>query len=279
MRKVIFIFLILFFGFLKPIFAVTYPQPTGLVNDFANVLNAEQKTSLEQNLTDFKSKTGNEIAVVTIKSLNDDVIENAAVQIFEQWKIGQKDKDNGVLLLVTIDDRKLRIEVGYGLEPVLTDAKAGDIIRNAITPEFKKNNYYQGILNGVEDIKKVITGEKIITKAKTNYEGIFAIFGILIWFLIPVIIYVVAFFGRSKAIWPGGLVGLIIGVIIAGIAGAIIAGLIGLFLDWILSRNYEKLSKLGKSTKWWHTAGGFWLGSGGGFSGGSSGGGGSSGSW
>lgn len=83
------------------------------------------------------------------QSLDGDTIENFAVRLFEQWKIGKKGKDNGVLLLIAINERKLRIEVGYGLESTITDGKAGEIIREVITPEFKKNNYYEGILNKI----------------------------------------------------------------------------------------------------------------------------------
>ncbi len=272
------------------VFAASFPSPTGNISDFAGVLNQEQVAQIEQNLQSFRDKTGNQIAVAIIKDLNGDTVENTAVQMFEQWKIGQKGNDNGILLLISINDHKLKIEVGYGLEGQLNDAKAGDIIRNVISPKFKQNDYSGGILDGVNAIENTISGSESAstptTTTTTNAKGVFAVFGILIWFLFPLLIYIAAFFGRSKAIWPGGLVGLIIGAIIAGLIGAIIAGLIGLFLDWILSKNYERLSKLGKKTNFWHSGGGFWTGGSGssgggfgGFGGGSSGGGGASGSW
>lgn len=274
MRKIIFVFFFLFFGFLKPIFAASFPAPTGFVNDFANVLTTEQKQILETNLVNFEKQTGNEISVAIIKNLNGDAIENVAVKIFEEWKIGKKGQDNGVLLLVAIDDRKLKIETGYGTEGKLTDGQAGEIIRNIIAPRFKQNDYFGGISDGVTAIEKIIVEP---TPAKINPKISLSSF---LWVLIPLMIYLAAFLGRSKAIWPGGIIGLIIGIFLAGLAGALIAGLTGLFLDWLLSRNYEKLKTLGKSTGFWASGGGFsGSGSFGGFGGGSSGGGGASGDW
>lgn len=305
MKKVL-AFLIGIFLLTKPALAATFPAPTGYVNDFAGVLTADQKNTLEQNLTDISNKTGDQIAVVTVKDLGGDTVENIAVKLFEQWKIGQKGKDNGVLLLIAINDRRLKIEVGYGLEPVLTDARSGDIIRNVITPKFKQGDYYGGITDGVNAIEKTITNpsENIpseptsVPDAAGKAWGILVGLGIFGWFFLPVLIYIAAFFGRSKRIWPGGVVGLAAGIILGIIVGsitmavilAIAIGLIGLFLDWVLSANYERLSKLGKSTRWHQSWGGFYPGGGfsggsggssgfGGFGGGSSGGGGGSGSW
>lgn len=256
----------------KSIFAASFPAPTGFVNDFANVLTTEQRQTLETNLSNFEKQTGNEVSVAIIKELGGDTIENVAVKIFEEWKIGKKGQDNGVLLLVTIDDRKLKIETGYGIEPKLTDGKAGEIIRNIIAPKFKQNDYFGGISDGLTAIEKIIT-EPIKVDPKISLSPLW-------WFLIPLIIYLAAFLGRSKTIWPGGLIGLIIGIFLAGLTGALIAGLVGLFLDWILSRNYKKLKTVGKSTGFWASGGGFSSGSGfGEFGGGSSGGGGASGDW
>lgn len=247
------------------VFAVSFPAPTGFVNDFANVLTTEQKQTLETNLSNFEKQTGNEISVAIIKNLSGNTIENVAVKIFEEWKIGKKSQDNGVLFLVAVDDRKLKIETGYGIEAKLTDGKAGEIIRNIIAPKFKQNDYFGGISDGVTAIEKIIAEP---TPIKVNPKISLSPF---LWLLIPLIIYLAAFLGRSKAIWPGGLIGLIIGIFLAGLMGALIAGLIGFFLDWILSRNYEKLKTVGKDTGFWAT--------GGGFGGGSSGGGGASGDW
>ncbi len=294
-RVITFITVIILITFIRSVFAASFPAPTGFVNDFAGILNSQQKTDLEQNLQNFRDQTGNEIAVAILRDLNGDTIENAAVKMFEEWKIGQKGKDNGVLLLVAIDDRKLKIEVGYGLEPLLTDARSGDIIRNVITPKFKQGNYYDGIKDGLVTIQNLIVdpNAQIPAAGQTgrgfNFD-IFVIMGVLIWFFVPLAVYLAAFLGRSKRIWPGGAAGLGIGAVIGLIVSSLLAvvilslilGIIGLLLDWFLSSNYERLKKMGKATGWTASRGGFWTGGGdgfGGFSGGSSGGGGSSGSW
>lgn len=286
MKRLLFL-LLGFFLVVKPAFAATYPSPTGNISDFSGTLTQQQIATIDSSLQNYRDATGNQIAVAIIKDLGGDTVENYAVNMFAQWKIGQKDKNNGILLLVSMAEHKIKIEVGYGLEPLLTDAKSGDIIRNSIAPKFKTNDYYGGILDGVTSIENVISGNEIPSpKTSTNnIKAGAAIIGILGWFIIPIIIYLGAFLGRSKAIWPGGLIGVVIGILIAGLLGAVTVGLIGLFLDWILSKNYEKLKTIGKSTGFWSSGGGFWTGgssSGGGFSGfsgGSSGGGGASGSW
>ena len=100
-----------------PMFTFAYSspgKPTGFIDDFANVLSIEQKDILEQKLSAFNASTSNEIAIVIIKSLDGDYIENYAVKLYEEWQIGKAKKDNGVLLLIAVDDHKMRIEVGYG---------------------------------------------------------------------------------------------------------------------------------------------------------------------
>ncbi len=116
--------------FLLPFLAFGYVSqgvPKGFVSDFAGMFTLEQRISLEDKLAEFQRATGSEIAVVTIKSLEGDTIENFAVELFAEWGIGQFKMDNGVLFLISKDDRKVRIEVGYGLEPHLTDARTSAI--------------------------------------------------------------------------------------------------------------------------------------------------------
>ena len=145
---------------------------TGYVNDYAEIISPAVETKLETRLESFTASTGNELAVVTLKSLEGDTVENTAVALFEQWGIGQKDKDNGVLLLVVPNERELKIEVGYSLEPVLTDSRAGTIIRDVITPKFKENDYDSGITDGAEAIIAVLAGQEIAQSAGTNnYDG------------------------------------------------------------------------------------------------------------
>jgi len=266
----------------QAVLARVYPEPTGYVNDFADIISQNVEVALEEQLRTLEASSSHELTVVTLSSLEDDVIENTAVELFEQWGIGKKNQDNGVLLLIAPNERELKIEVGYGLEPVLTDSRAGTIIRTIITPKFKENDYDAGILNGVSAIQKTITQDPTafdnLESSSTTESDFNAVFFIAILMLI----YAGSFLARSKRIWPGGVFGIIIGYIFAAVTGAIFLGLWGLFLDFILSKNYKARKKKGLSTAWWSSGGGFSGKSGGGFggfSGGSSGGGGASGSW
>jgi uncharacterized protein len=133
------------------------PNPSGYVNDFAGILT--NSDTLEQELAQFDAETSNQIAVVTIPSLDGTPIEEYAVQLFEKWRIGQKTKDNGVLLLVAPNEKEVRIEVGYGLEGALPDITASAIIRNDILPHFKTNDFDAGVSAGVLAIMRAVQGE------------------------------------------------------------------------------------------------------------------------
>ena len=289
-------------AFAVRIFAATgLPAPTGHVNDFSGVLNESEKQSIEQSLVSYQESSGNEIAVVLIRSLEGGTIEEKAVRLFEAWKIGKKGRDNGVLFLAAIDDRKMRIEVGYGAESLLTDGHAGEIIRNSIAPEFKKNNYAGGITAGIAEIERQLsgtpTGDRSASTTSDDPLGTIIVIVVLIvlFFLQAAFVYFCSFLARSKSIWLGGLVGGGLGVVIGTflnslplgfIAGGVLGG-IGIILDQYLSKRYVKFKESGKPTDWWSTGGGFWGGGGagkssggfGGFGGGRSGGGGCSGGW
>lgn len=139
-------------------FSMDVPFVSGRVNDYANILDNDALALLENKLADYEKETTNQIAILIINSLGGESLEEFSIKTAEKWKLGTKDKDNGVLLLIALDDRKLRIEVGYGLEESLTDIKCGQIIRNKITPYFKTNNYKEGIIEGVDSIISVIGG-------------------------------------------------------------------------------------------------------------------------
>ena len=148
-------FIIFSFLLVSPVWAYQSPgSPTGFVNDFADILSADTKTQLEAKLKDFASKESNEISVVAIKSLDGDTIENYAVKLFEEWKIGKDKQDNGVLLLVAPNDHQVRIEVGYGLEGALTDLQSKEIINQIITPAFKAGDYDGGVSKAVLLIRR-----------------------------------------------------------------------------------------------------------------------------
>ncbi len=141
-------------------FAVDVPYLTGRVTDNAEILSASVRTALTERLKAHEDRTGNQIAVLTVSSLEGESIEEYAEAVFKEWKLGQKGKDNGILIIVAPQDRRMRIEVGYGLEGALPDSLAGSIIRNAMTPRFKTGDYGSGIEAGVNAVITVLEGGK-----------------------------------------------------------------------------------------------------------------------
>lgn len=140
------------------LFAISFPTLTGRVVDEANILSPQTKHLLEQKLKTFEQNTSNQIVVVTLKSLQGHSIEEYGYQLGRHWGIGQKGKDNGVLLIVAPKERKVRIEVGYGLEGTLTDAQSFLIINDIIIPYFKKGDFDTGVIKGVDAIMDTIKG-------------------------------------------------------------------------------------------------------------------------
>lgn len=137
--------------------AANFPALSGRVVDQANVIPAETRSALELELADLEAKSGIQLVVATVTSLEGEEIEPYANALFRAWKLGEKIKNNGVLLLVAPNERRVRIEVGYGLEGTLTDALSKVIITNAITPRFKTGDFGGGISRGVDDIITVLT--------------------------------------------------------------------------------------------------------------------------
>ncbi len=158
-KKFAFLFFIIFLNFCLANISEYFPPLTSRVMDNANILQINTKQKLEHILKLHEQSSSNQIVVVTLNSLHGYSIEEFGYKLGRYWGIGQKDKDNGVLLLVAPNERKVRIEVGYGLEGALTDAIASDIIKYHITTEFKKGDYDSGVLNGVENIIQAIQGE------------------------------------------------------------------------------------------------------------------------
>jgi uncharacterized protein len=151
--------------------AADFPALTGRVVDDAGILDAATREALQAKLAAFEQRTGDQIVVATVKSLNGNSIEDYANRLFRRWQLGEKGKNNGVLLLHAPAERKVRIEVGYGLEGTLTDAIAKYIITNAITPRFKANDFAGGLTRGVDDIIKVLSGdEEIKQQAKPRQD-------------------------------------------------------------------------------------------------------------
>jgi uncharacterized protein len=145
-----------------------FPALTGRVVDEADILSAEDYAALTQELKAIEDASTDQVAVVTVKSLQGYPIEDFGYQLGRKWGIGQKGKDNGILLIVAPNEHKVRIEVGYGLEPVMTDALSNVIIQNAILPAFRRGDYAAGIRAGVRDIKDVLLGDAAAVKERAK---------------------------------------------------------------------------------------------------------------
>lgn len=293
MSKVL-IFLELLLSLQISVYAFTVPdRPTGYVNDYAGILSADVKQNLEEKLQSFTASTSNEIAVVTIPSLEGETVERYATKLFETWKIGTAKNDNGVLLLISRDDRELRIEVGYGLEGAIPDILASDIIENHITPSFKAGDYDTGVLNGVLAIMEASNGEYV---QETKSGAITGVVMPLLFIVLQGLLFFVSILGRSKSWWAGGVLGGIAGGVLTllgvfgislftGLVVTVLLAVVGLFFDYLVSKTYNNAITQGSTIPWW--VGGRGLSgrssgssaSFGGFSGGSSGGGGASGRW
>src|SRR5436309_10486164 len=150
--------------------APTFPALTGRVVDDAGIIPTELRTELDQKLAALEAKTTDQLVVVTLKSLGGYDISDYGYQLGRAWQIGQKSKNNGVLLIVAPNEHDVRIEVGYGLEGDLTDAVTRLIIENSILPKFRAGDFPGGISAGVDDIVKVLTGEAAAYKEQTANE-------------------------------------------------------------------------------------------------------------
>ena len=135
------------------------PNPPRLVNDLAGVLSPDEEAALERKLVAYDDSTSNQIAIVTVKTLDGYPIEEYALGILRTWGVGNKNTNNGVVIVAAIEDRQIRIEVGYGLEGAIPDITANQIIRNDIAPNFRSNDYFEGLNKASESIILAATGE------------------------------------------------------------------------------------------------------------------------
>ncbi len=161
--KAWFVFLLLpaFLFISTGLFGAEVPYLTGRITDNAQLLSPAVKQSLSDSLQEHEKRAGNQIAVLTLPTLDGESIEDYAVKVFESWKLGQKGKDNGVLIVVVPNDRRMRIEVGYGLEGTLTDAVAGRIINDTMAPKFKNRDFDGGITDGSMAVIKILEGGEL----------------------------------------------------------------------------------------------------------------------
>jgi uncharacterized protein len=188
--------------------APVYPELTGRVTDEAGLLSASDKTEIESELAAIEQTSTDQIAVVTVNSLQGYSIEDYGIGLARKWGIGQKGKDNGILLIIAPNDRKVRIEVGRRLEPLMTDTMSSLIIQNAILPKFRRGDFAGGIKDAVRDIKTVLLGdpEEVKRRAaggRTPEDDPTAIIALILFFSIFALIMWLNY--RSmQAVGPGG---------------------------------------------------------------------------
>jgi uncharacterized protein len=257
------------------------PQLTAPVTDLSGTLSADQRGQLIAKLAAFEAQKGAQIAVLLVPTVKPEAIEQYSIRVAEAWKLGRKGVDDGVLLLIAKQDKKLRIEVGYGLEGALNDATAKRIISETITPRFKQGDFYGGIDAGLDVIIKVVGGEALPPpKAKSgggsttasngdNFETLL-IAGFILVFVVGGILR--AIFGRFLAAGIiGGVAGVIASILLSSMIVAVLIG-VAVFIFSLI---------FGRGGGGWSSGGGSWGGGSGGFSGGggSFGGGGASGDW
>jgi uncharacterized protein len=293
---------------LAPLMVMAYTspgKPQGYVSDFAKVMSAADIQNINGKLAAFESSTGDQIAVVTVPSIgNDETIETYATKLFAEWGIGKKGNDNGLLILVSPNDRQVRIEVGYGLEGNITDLISNNIIQQVMIPAFKTGDYSAGISGAVDAVVGVISNSADASQyldsssgnTSQNFNNAIGKNIFVFLFIAIMLLNILArILGKTKSWWLGGVVGAVVGAIIGLIFGFVSAGIIaiviltvlGLVFDFIVSK-HPPGSGPGKSGGIWPIffggggSGGSGFGGGGGFGGfggGMSGGGGSSGRW
>lgn len=183
-------------------FALNFPALSGRVVDQANIIQPATRSAIEEKLAELEAKSGIQIAVATVGSLEGQDIEPYANELFRNWKLGEKTKNNGVLLLIAPNERRVRIEVGYGLEGMLTDALASTIISAAIIPRFKSGDLSRGIQHGVDGIISVLSGDTSDwqPKAAVRADGVaigeaVAAIALLFFLLIAIVYGIMKHFG------------------------------------------------------------------------------------
>jgi uncharacterized protein len=269
-----------------------FPTARGYVTDEAGVLSPDTVSRLETRLAALEKDTTAEVAVVVALTLDGYSIEQYAVGLFEKWGIGKRGQDNGVLFLVAYVESEVRIEVGYGLEAIITDGRAGRILDREVIPYLRDDNFDDGLTAGVSAIEEFIRSGVPPSPLEDNpVQNIFDGFRLpesLVIGMGVATVYMVGFMARTRSVWLGGIWGLILGVVLGFGFGTVVAaillpiglGVVGTLLDLLLSANYRGRLSSGLPTSWTSSRGGFSGGgrsSGfGGFGGGRSGGGGAS---
>jgi uncharacterized protein len=271
---------------------VAVPALTGRIVDLTHTLSSRDIATLDQTLRDFEARKGSQIAVLIVPTTQPETIEQYSIRVAAAWKIGRKKIDDGAILVVAKNDRKLRIEVGYGLEGALTDATSNRVIDEVIAPKFRSGDFAGGISDGIDRILRVVDGEPLPAPARRQDDsGLLEHIDPLNPFLILAVIVVGGvfrgLFGRLLgSLATGGLVAALFWFVAASLALSVISGIIAfvvtLFADAMMSSGgVRRGGWVGGGYSGGGYSGGGSSNDGGGFSGGggSFGGGGASGSW
>src|SRR6266487_534227 len=268
---------------------VVVPPLKARVTDLTGTLSAQQIRELESRLSAFERSKGSQIAVLMLPSTQPETIEEYSIRVADAWKIGRARVDDGVILVVAKNDRKLRVEVGRGLEGAIPDAVAKRVVSDVITPHFRTGDFYGGVAAGTDAVMKLIEGEGLpAPKSGVIVNGVHRPIAFQTIFLLFIALVATdaifrRLFGRVVGAGiSGGIVGAIVWLVAGVLAFAVIGGLIGFVIALIngLGGRRGSWASGGWSGGGWSGGGGF--GGGGGFSGGGggfSGGGGASGSW
>ena len=262
---------------------IAVPPLKARVTDLTATLTSDQRAALEQKLAALEARKGSQVAVLLVPTTQPETVEQYAIRVFDQWKLGRKGMDDGVLLLVAKNDRKLRIEVGYGLEGAIPDAIARRVMDEDIVPLFKQGNFYGGISAGTDRVSKLIEGESMPPPKHTTVPGsgwsteTFFI-GFIILAMASQLLH--SLLGRFLGAGVAGIAAGIVGYVLAGLTAAVIIGFIAFVISLFIGATGRHGSGWSSGGNW-SSGGGRWSSGGGGFSGGggSSGGGGASGSW
>jgi uncharacterized protein len=256
-------------------FALDIPKLQARVTDLAGVLTPEQTANLEEKLRQFEISDSTQIAVLLIPSLEGEALEDYSVRVATAWRLGQKGRDNGALLFISMKERKIRIEVGYGLEATLTDALSKRIIQNEIVPSFREGSFYEGVDAGVSGIMAAVRGTYqgssqpgYGSRARGDSGGVF---GLLVFLLVP-LLWLLASTGK----WGGGVLGGGAGLFLAHsligftLLPMLIGGLGGLLFGGCLGALVKSGSRTSSSGRRGGFGGPFFMGGGrlGGFGGG-----------
>ena len=209
---------------------VAVPQLTARVTDLTGTLTKAQTASLEQRLQSFEARKGSQVSVLMLPSTAPEAIEQYALRVAEQWKIGRKNVDDGAILVVATNDRALRIEVGYGLEGALNDATASRIIREVIAPRLREGDFYGGINAGVDRMLRVIDGEPLPDPAKPVPQvggGLGQSLPILLILAMVVGGLLRRMLGRTAgSVAAGGAVGAVAWLLVGAASIAVLAGIL-----------------------------------------------------